>query len=394
MEDRRRRHLAPNDDDDDLVELPAADKPRHPLRRELSRTSRFFISTAQRETHGGFLHRTSLPPTLQGFFFSTFADENVDEPDADEPPPPPPPEAAEDEAVLPLQRYGHFAHMLSTSAAPLVDVDPTFSFLTTSLPAADYVHLIHSCNGLLLFGHIEDFLNNLNTLETCFIVCNPATKEWVQGFAPLERWRGHACNAHDNVDFDSPGTVVDGMLYLIYARKWILEVDARAKTRRVMPALGVQRRVLNFFGNHVVSVGQSQGHLHCIVREGHGELVQVNPALQRRSVDVEWVNHGIAIWVLQDCDAQEWVLKGRVNYQKLLGRESCDGNLDYRVAALHPDCNVVFFFQHWDRKIKSYDIDGRDVRALNTDVENSTGSIIPYTPYLSELFLGSIGAHE
>ncbi|KAF8742540.1 hypothetical protein HU200_013604 [Digitaria exilis] len=161
-----------------------------------------------------------------------------------------------------------------------------------------------------------------------------------------------------------------------------------------MPALGVQRRVLNFFGNHVVSVGQSQGHLHYIVREGHGELVQVNPALQRRSVDVEWVNHGIAIWVLQDCDAQEWVLKGRVNYQQLFGRESCAGNLDYRVAALHPDCNVVFFFQHWDRKIKSYDIDGRDVRALNTDVENSTGSIIPYTPYLSELFLGSIGAHE
>lgn len=180
MEDRRRRrHLAPNDDDDDLVELPAADKPRHPLRRELSRTSRFFISTAQRETHGGFLHRTSLPPTLQGFFSSTFADENVDEPDADEPPPPPPTEAA-DEAVLPLQRYGHFAHLLSTSAAPLVDVDPTFSFLTTSLPAADYVHLIHSCNGLLLFGHVEDFLNNLNTLETSFIVCNPATKEWVQ----------------------------------------------------------------------------------------------------------------------------------------------------------------------------------------------------------------------
>ena len=64
-----------------------------------------------------------------------------------------------------------------------------------------------------------------------------------------------------------------------------------------------------------------------------------------------------------------------------------------RLAAMHPDCNLVFFVQHRDCKMVSYDIDRQEVQALDTDLQDDY-QITPYVPYLSELFLGVIGAHK
>ena len=41
----------------------------------------------------------------------------------------------------------------------------------------------------------------------------------------------------------------------------------------------------------------------------------------------------------------------------------------------------------------SYDIDRQEVQALDTDLQDDY-QITPYVPYLSELFLGVIGAHK
>lgn len=55
-------------------------------------------------------------------------------------------------------------------------VDPSFSFLSKQ-PGIGDLTLLDSCNGLLLFGHIQD----ASTFCTPgYVVCNPATKHWVR----------------------------------------------------------------------------------------------------------------------------------------------------------------------------------------------------------------------
>ncbi|XP_034580681.1 uncharacterized protein [Setaria viridis] len=429
---------------DALVEVAPAMKP-------LRGGSSFAVSTAQREVHGDPLHRTELPPTLKGFFFCGRNDVDGDGNYDGE-------ETEEDDAplpyLLPPKKYGQFADLLANSAAPLVDLDPSFSFITKALPGIDHIYLLDSCNGLLLFGHLEDAHN---TPETCYVVCNPATEQWVavpscgridptrrrsssimhtyllfdpamsshfnvvlfwenplmttvhayssetgawsgegQEIGPLELWRYR--NAHDRFHIHGrcPGAMVDGMLYLIYDRYWILQVDAQGKTQRQITAPGVPQEV-DYFSNGVVFIGQSQGRLHCIMEEGDDDVL-VQFSLQLNGVAPYEVhswksNLGISIWVLQDLDTQEWVLKGRVSYLELFGKRNREGNVDYRVAAMHPDCNLLFFVQHWDCKMVSYDIDSQEVRALDTDFYHDY-EITPYVPYVSELFLGVIGGHK
>ncbi|CAN6195656.1 unnamed protein product [Urochloa humidicola] len=220
--------------------------------------------------------------------------------------------------------------------------------------------------------------------------------------AALEQWRfRHIQDYYTyHIDYDSPGAMVDGKLYLIYARKWILEVDAMSKTRGLIPAPGViQHEVMDYFSNYVLFIGESQGRLHCVVQEGHEEIVQLHPwrnhtTNQQMDADgVEWVNHGVSVWVLWDRDTREWVLKGRVSYLQLFGKKSCHGNLEYRVVAMHPYRNLVFFLKHRGSKMVSYDIDRQEVYSIEADFGHGFG-VIPYVPYLSELFLGVIGAHR
>ncbi|CAN6217396.1 unnamed protein product [Urochloa humidicola] len=441
---------APNLDED-------VDAPTH---KTLRHRSSFAAATACREIHGDALHRTEpLPPTLLGFFFRgvpiTDDDDDFNDYENEE---------------LPMKIHGQFATLLPNSS-PAAAINPSFSFLTRALPSGDYIYLLDSRNGLVLFGHLRDAAT---TLETCFVVCNPATEQWVEvpscgrvderrirsplvihayllfdpaasshfhivlfwkdpvaddgmvtttaqayssltgkwnseadwsfedRTAPLEQWRlRHIQNYYTyHIHCDSPGAMVDGKLYLIYTRKWILEVDAMAKTRGLIPAPGVvQHDVLDYFSNSVIFVGESQGRLHCIVQEGHEEVVQLHPWRNHTTKEqmnpdgVEWVNYGVSVWVLWDRDTREWVLKGRVSYLQLFGKKSCYGNLDYRVVAVHPDRNIVFFLKHRDCKMVSYDIDRQEVRAVDADFGYGFG-VIPYVPYLSELFLGVIGGHR
>ncbi|KAK3128739.1 hypothetical protein QOZ80_6BG0465760 [Eleusine coracana subsp. coracana] len=83
-------------------------------------------------------HRKRLPQTLEGFFHGGSGDEN----------------------------YGHFTSLFRKS---VLEVDPSFSFLT-KLPGIERMTLLDSCNGLLLFGYARDSDN------FGYIVCNPATK--------------------------------------------------------------------------------------------------------------------------------------------------------------------------------------------------------------------------
>jgi hypothetical protein len=101
-------------------------------------------------------------------------------------------------------------------------------------------------------------------------------------------------------------------------------------------------------------IGQSQGRLHCI------------SGLGKEKVEVSERSTGLSIWVLEDYDAEEWVLKHNVSFLQLFGIKMSLFPLFYAVVAFHPDRNLVFFVDQWGIKLISYDLDSREVCVLCT----------------------------
>ncbi|KAK8459075.1 hypothetical protein SEVIR_2G069001v4 [Setaria viridis] len=102
--------------------------------------------------------------------------------------------------------------------------------------------------------------------------------------------------------------------------------------------------------------------------------------------DKQGVIYGLLlIWVLEDYDTQRWVLKHTISLLKLFGKKvSFQMDSDYSVVTIHPDRNLVFFVQHWNQKLISYDMDSREVCDICT-LPHGYESITPYVPYFSEL---------
>jgi hypothetical protein len=72
-----------------------------------------------------------------------------------------------------------------------------------------------------------------------------------------------------------------------------------------------------------------------------------------------------------------------VSFLQLFGRTSFQVEHDYNVVAIHPDRNMIFFVKHWDLKLKSYDMDSKEVRTLCT-LGVRRQDILPYVPYFME----------
>jgi hypothetical protein len=95
-----------------------------------------------------------------------------------------------------------------------------------------------------------------------------------------------------------------------------------------------------------VYVAQSQGCLHYIMQAADAQL---------------------SIWVLEDYDTQEWVLKHSVSFMELFGKSrQCRASHKngYSVVGMHPDGNVVFIVQNWNLKFISYDMDHKLVSVI------------------------------
>jgi len=117
-------------------------------------------------------------------------------------------------------------------------------------------------------------------------------------------------------------------------------------------------------------IGQSQGHLHCITgqKKQEGHLVHIT---------------GLSIWVLEDYDARQWILKQNVSCSQLFGEMSC-GVHDLDVIAIHPDCSLIFFVHRCNWKLMSYDMDSEEVCDLCT-LGHGCVLIIPYVPYFADV---------
>jgi hypothetical protein len=326
---------------------------------------------------------------------------------------------------------GHFINLLGRSV-PLVD--PSFSVLRKQ-PRIKNFTLLDSCNGLLLFGQVRCSSSSYGA-TTSYIVHNPTTEHWVHvrssGFSlnPLEyggdtddddddgescvltrlifdpaisphfqliefchnpadalvrtyssetkiwvdmprdwqRWeKGGEWNMRKTMTSMRASTFFNKMLHLIVSPsstgpELIAAIDRKGETRKV----------IRWVENHgfPVFVGHSKGLLHCVSVAGHPD---------GDSCDMT----ELSVWVLEDYDAEEWNLKHTVSFLELFGKRNCQFGSDYNVTTIHPDQNLVFFIQHWDYKLISYDMDRKEVCALRT-IGFDYGIIAPYVPYFSE----------
>jgi len=195
----------------------------------------------------------------------------------------------------------------------------------------------------------EDFVREVHTYSSETGVWSEGTSEW---------------SSDDDLCFFAQCAFVNGMLHfnvthLDIDQEQIVAVDGEGKKCRIisMPEKS----------SDVVFVGQSQGQLHYMSqhRDNTRQMTE------------------LSIWALQDYGTEEWVLKHSASFLRLFGRTSCQVEHDYSVVAIHPDHNMIFFVQHWDLKLKSYDMDTKEVCTLRT-LKVGRQNILPYVPYFTE----------
>ncbi|CAL5078826.1 unnamed protein product [Urochloa decumbens] len=394
----------------------ASSLPEDPLVEILSRVPgkslcRFkCVSKAWYGLIADLLRRKKLPETLEGFFFVAAATI------------PAVPMTRATATTSNVKAYGYFADVLGRSVRP---VESCFPFLSEArVPGIENIRLLHHCNGLLLFGYIQEPDKSLN-----YIVSNPATQQWVAVpssdgkrsslthgtlssliFDPAVSSHFHLVQIKDEEDmpvqvyssksgvwtcvgrewkpewecddlYIAPGpcgAYVNGMLYVVLygGMDWIAEMDVEGNTRKTIRVpLREEYEEEGEFWPCTDYVGQSQGRLHCIYHADQSYPEELPPEKQ---------SYELFIWVLEDVETQQWVLKDTVSFSHLFGKRICDIFSDYNVVAIHPYHNLVYLVQHCNRKLISYNMDTKEVRHLCTLAHGYRG-ITPYVPCFSEL---------
>jgi hypothetical protein len=147
---------------------------------------------------------------------------------------------------------------------------------------------------------------------------------------------------------------VNGFLHLLVWEQdqmKIVVVDVQGKARRMVPVPHAADT-----GRWMCCFGKSQGKLHYMTRE---------------KVDA---HERVSIWVLQEYDTKEWVLKHIVDTHEVFGEE-------FKVFDIHEDCNVVFLTQSLRHKLVAYSMNNKEVTDIATlDDQRCLLGTVHYVP--------------
>ncbi|KAG0541951.1 hypothetical protein BDA96_02G060500 [Sorghum bicolor] len=290
-------------------------------------------------------HRKKLPQTLQGYFLIT------------------------------RDTCGPHIGYASLLARPARrQIDPSLSFLT-KLPGFESLTFLDSCNGLLIFEHMEKSLG--------YVVCNPTTKQW--GAVP--RYAPPPCSS-SSLMYDTPMYLVFDLavsshfhlVQFVWGWEELEErfvVDEELSTSvNVYSSESVTRKIIPV----PIMAGTKRWPKRGCVAQSQGCLHYINKAADAQ----------LSIWVLEDYDTQKWVLKHSVSFMELFAKLSHQQShrgrkKDYSVVAMHPDANVIFIVQDWNQKLISYDMDHKLVSVIRTlENDTSTMHVVPYVPCFLE----------
>ncbi|WVZ95910.1 LOW QUALITY PROTEIN: hypothetical protein U9M48_041616 [Paspalum notatum var. saurae] len=327
------------------------------------------VSKCWRGLISDLLRRKKLPQTLEGFFYDACSGDGYD----------------------------------GSSPCSSRGVSPT-----PWLPPTECIALLDSCNGLLLFGH-KRILDDYCSLG--YIVCNTATKQWVSvpssGWTPCEYSQSSDSEEEDDSDTE-PGDFT--ITYLIFdsavsshfqlvqfGMDWASCVGSCCTYSSETGVWSEVESEWNFYDGSISVPGSAFvcGMLHLsttradtgqpliVAVDGEGRKCRImswseayDDLMMLFSLSQGRLHYGtqpydnncdtleLCVWVLEGYEAEEWVLKHRVSLLQLLGRIGCRVAFDYGVVAIHPYCSVLYFVQHWDGKLKSYDMDSKEVCTL------------------------------
>ncbi|CAM0901694.1 unnamed protein product [Alopecurus aequalis] len=372
-------------------------------------------------------HRKKLPHALAGFLYNTYNRAN------------------------PRLHDFHFANVSAQPVDPSLPflppdeyppVDPSILFL----PPDEYLYVPHldTCNGLLLcLAHTDPSSPSADEdtqLESHYVVCNPATERWVDlpphpkvplgcrftarlAFDPAASSHFHVLqfvkkDEEDRVTgvdiyssrtgawnyresplvekfslyFGLAGVFFHGMMHLL---GWLhprvsveedailvaLDTDGRVwKTIRV-PSGGLS------FGN----IGLSQGCLHyattplAVVDRKNNNIKKKKKKQKEQEEDTS--SKIASVWYMKDYDSKEWVLKHTVSEYELRSMTA----ENYKVAAIHPDCDTIFLDSCDVDTLASFDMRHRRFHRILQLEKNRAWQLLPYVPLFSDSFAGEDG---
>ncbi|CAN6339855.1 unnamed protein product [Urochloa humidicola] len=345
-------------------------------------------------------HRRRFAQTLSGIFFSRQCDRT---PWGFTPLTTPTPHALGDGA-------------LANSAAPI-------SFLPSTCKG---IELLDSCNGLLLLrcseiegSHGEAALSSPDPPPPAFyVVCNPATEEWVALPQPSlepgyddfsEKWEvirtyyaalvfDPSVSSHYHVlqileeQFQTVFVVEAVEIYSSETGSWVLRESGWER----LTAIHGHNIYFNGFQHFITLYGQSVAMVDAkgqVWREikfpcseytgflGHSQgcLLYVDSVEQ----DGAW-----AVYALEDHGREEWTFKHRIDMFTLFGPAELRWPM-FSVVTFHPDCDWIIYYDRKRGKLMSYDMNKGDVHAICTlrEVEKP---FLPYVPLYSSMLLPSL----
>ncbi|XBI52707.1 hypothetical protein VPH35_035044 [Triticum aestivum] len=335
-------------------------------------------------------HRKKLPQTISGFFY-------------------------------PMHRYNNEDGLIGFPTFDGISGDQKQLFPDSSLPfLTGYRQILPKdcCNGLIFCLCWKDSPID----EADYVVCNPATEEWVvlpdagHRSDALEYRLGFdgAMSPHFHVfqilegdeDYgyisgvniyssetgawsykengwgdneiqivEMRGVFFNGMMHLLTCEFKILAVDTEGKTWRTISLLETMC-VGNICLGPLAFIGQSQGRLYFI---------------NMRDND----SSKLSVWILEDYNGNEWIFKYNISTSQLFGelfgekdhmlqRDYADllFQRDYALIAIHPECNLIFFVWRCEDVLLSYDMDRGKVCVICSLKYHSYDTFPPYLPYV------------
>ncbi|KAL6641798.1 hypothetical protein ACP70R_019979 [Stipagrostis hirtigluma subsp. patula] len=295
-------------------------------------------------------------------------------------------------------------------SSPLPWVDTALSFLPHS---CGEMELLDSCNGLLL-------LRCWSPQPPFYVVCNPATSEWIAlpqpshapgqygynaqlregintcqaalGFDPAVsshfhvfqlvqkenyyhfevaaveifssetgRWvlRESGWGDRECILFPDPLTYFNGFLFFPIIGNAVASVDTKGQTWKVSL---VRNHKVNDYG----CLFLSQGRLLYVVYSGSQKGI-------------------LSIYALEDHDSGEWSFKQSVNMLDLFGPRTSQQGWECCVAAIHPHGDLIFFYDWSQKRLMSYNMNHGDLRVVCTIGEaiNEYPMFLSYVPLYS-----------
>ncbi|KAK1686885.1 hypothetical protein QYE76_047733 [Lolium multiflorum] len=346
------------------------------------------------------VHRKKLPQTLAGFIYSTY------------------------NRVDPRLHHFHFANVSVGATAP-VKVKPSLPFL----PPDEYLYVIQldTCNGLLLCLAYMDTpsMDDNARLESHYIVCNPATKRWVDlppqpellpdgrriiarlAFDPAASSQFHVLQFEEN---DQEPYVTGVNIYSSQTGTW------SHRESRLVEKISLSAGLTSVFCHGMLHL---LGKLHPMSLDEDGVLVAVDmegkvwstvrvpsggfsfgiiglsqgclhyatTSLAKKTRKKE-VTEIATVWCMQDYDSKKWVLKHSVSRDKLPG----PSRVDYVVVAIHPDCDTIFLGAFNADTLASYDMQyGKYCHILKLKKRTTGLELLPYVPLFSDSLAGVDG---